>query len=75
MTLTERYNLIIAAQKYSDHECHDIAGLLCIIRDSSDAGHTDITDKAEKVLNIFILKKKLGEPVNLKKLRQEHELW
>jgi hypothetical protein len=75
LNIKERYDLIIAAQKYSEHECHDIAGLLCIIRDAGDYGDNDKVEAAEKVLNIFILKKKLGEPVVLKKLRQEHNLW
>lgn len=66
MTIAERYNPIIQAEKYSGGECHDIATLLCIIRDNPRA-----SEACEKALQAFITRKKLGDTVSIKKIREE----
>lgn len=64
----KRLDLIIAAGKYSEAEVHDISSVLVFLRDTDD----DIKrEKAERLLNLFILKKKLGEPVSFKKMKLE----
>jgi hypothetical protein len=68
MTTAERYNLIIQAEKYSEQEAHDVATLLCIIRDTR---RNEIKEGCEKALQIFITKKKLGDPVSIKKIRED----
>ncbi len=68
MTTAERYNLIIQSEKYSEQEAHDIGSLLCIIRDTR---RPEIREGCEKALQIFITKKKLGDPVCIKKVREE----
>ena len=70
MEVTERYNLIITAEKYSDGECHDISKWLCGIRDYSE-DKPKIVEKIELMLRAFINRKKLGIPVTTKQLEEE----
>ena len=69
MEVTERYNLIITAEKYSDGECHDISKWLCGIRDYSD--EPEVTNILETMLRAFINRKKLGIPVTTKQIELE----
>jgi hypothetical protein len=69
MSVTERYNLIIQAGKYSDQESHDIAKWLCGIRDFSD--DTKIVERLETMIRAFINRKKLGIPVTTKQVEEE----
>jgi len=68
---TQRFNLIIEANKYSDGECHDIAAMLCFIRDCDEP---ELTERLEQCLQAFINRKRLGTPVVFKKLREEFNI-
>ena len=65
---TKRYYEIINAAKYSDGECHDISSVLCFIRDCDNDSERA---RAEALIHFFITKKKLGDPVIFKKLKEE----
>lgn len=68
---TQRYDLIISAQKYSDQECHDISALLVWMRDTDD---NDLRQRIETCLQAFINRKRLGTAFTLKQLREEFNL-
>lgn len=78
MTIGERSAIIVAAGKYAEAEIHDINALLCAVRDfgeSDDPKDHIVAEKAEKILQIFITRKRLGTPVTIKKLRKEFDLF
>lgn len=69
--VTERFNLIIQAQKYSDQETHDISAMLCWLRDEVDP---ELQIRIETCLQAFINRKRLGTPFTFKQLREEFNL-
>jgi len=68
MAIRERYDLIMAAQKYSEQEAHNVATLLCIL-DATD--QEELRIKCERCLQAFINRKRLGTPFTFKQLRIE----
>ena len=62
-----RYARLRNSGKYTEVEVHDMATLLCIIRDTN---REELRERCEACLNSFIRKRKLGIPTSLKKLRQ-----
>jgi hypothetical protein len=71
MAKTDRYYLIVQAQKYSDQEAHEISKWLCYIRDCDDKSKVETV---ETMLQAFINRKKLNMPVTIKQLEQEFKV-
>jgi hypothetical protein len=77
MTPVERLALIVEAGRYAEGEIHDISKFLMVSRDfgeSDDPHDHAIAEKAEKILNAFIHRKRMGIPVTFKKLRWEFKI-
>lgn len=71
MSLSEtsrRLEQIVSAGNYCAAEVHDIAGVLCFIRDTDSDTERE---NAESLLRAFITRKKLNIPVNFKHLKEE----
>lgn len=70
----ERLKLIIDLEKYSHQEQHAVSNWLCAIRDIGDEASPDSTeqiDALERMLQAFITRKKLGNPVTAKGIERE----
>ena len=64
-----RIELIRQSEKWAEGEIHHIANIVCYLRDADD--NDPMKEKAEKMLQAWLVRKRLGIPVVFKQISEE----